>query len=272
MISEADKSRFQRDGYLLVPGLVPADLCEAVVACVASWLGIDGERAESWPAPRGHGIVPIHHAAPLWALREFEPIHRVFADLYGREALWVSYDRASFKAPEELSQTDTSRLAEALHWDGDPSSDTLSIQGLVYLRDTDHDQGAFCCVPEVYRTLDTWLPDTPVDALAKLKSRVGDQDLAVVGGPQGSLVLWHRRAPHSSTRNRSDAPRWVQYVAMDRTGDEDARRKRIAQFEERRPPGWAVAQNVRGQQIPEPGPTYALSPHGRRLVGYDDFE
>jgi hypothetical protein len=92
-----------------------------------------------------------------------------------------------------------------------------------------------------------------------------------VPGPAGSLLVWDRRLPHSSTLNRLQAPRWVQYVAMDPEGDEAARAARVSEFEEKRPPRWAVVQNVPGQQIPEPGPLPELTSLGRRLVGLDPW-
>ncbi len=67
------------------------------------------------------------------------------------------------------------------------------------------------------------------------------------------------------------SPRWVQYVAMDPVGDAEARDARLTQYREKRPPPWAVRQNIVGQQIPEPGDPARLTPLGRRLVGVDSW-
>ncbi len=95
--------------------------------------------------------------------------------------------------------------------------------------------------------------------------------IEVVGGTTGALVLWNRRMPHSSTRNLSHRPRWVQYVAMDPVGDEAARLKRVEGFQRSMPPQWAIVQKVPGQEIPEPGGPARLSDLGRRLVGIDHW-
>lgn len=268
MIGKADKSRFFQDGYLVIPEVVPAKLCDAVVQRIAAWMSLDPARPERWPSSLGHGIVPVHHAPPLWALRQHPPIYDLFATLYGIDDLWVSFDRVSFKTPT-VNPGNLSTLAEPIHWDGTPSVDGRdSIQGLVYLRDTAEDQGAFCCVPSRYKTLQTLLAEQPEAKQTLRPQGISDAELLTLAGSQGTVVLWHRNMPHSSTINRRTEPRWVQYVAMDPAGSESARAKRIAMFEQRRPPGWAVVQAVEGQQIPEPNEAVTLTAHGRRLIGY----
>jgi hypothetical protein len=93
----------------------------------------------------------------------------------------------------------------------------------------------------------------------------------VIGGPAGSLLVWNRRMPHSSTFNLTDRPRWVQYVAMDPAGSEAEREQRIDAFGRSMPPEWAIVQKVPGQQIPEPGGPAALTPLGARLVGLESW-
>jgi hypothetical protein len=270
MIGEADKSRFFKDGYLVIPEVVPAKLCEAVVDHIAAWMSLDPAKAESWPSSPGHGIVPVHHAPPLWALRQHPPIHDLFATLYGTDDLWVSFDRVSFKPPTD-DPDNQSMLAEPIHWDGTPSADSRdSIQGLVYLRDTAEDQGAFCCVPSRYKALRALLAEQPQATQTLQPKGISDAELLTLAGSQGTVVLWHRNMPHSSTINRRAIPRWVQYVAMEPAGSERSRDKRIAMFEARKPPRWAVVQAVEGQQIPEPNEEVKLTAHGRRLIGYRD--
>ncbi|NKB98458.1 MAG: hypothetical protein GKR90_08200 [Pseudomonadales bacterium] len=265
VISPADKSLFEEQGYLLVPNVVPASLCEAVVSCVAAWLAIDPIDPSTWPDPEGHGIVPLHHAQALWQVRQHPQVHEVFATLYAQQALWVSFDRASFKGPGH----ETNLLAEPIHWDGDPTNlKDDSFQGLVYLRDTGVDQGAFCCVPGIYRDLSSYATNHVEAIRTRKPSGISESEIDVVGGNQGSLLIWNRKLPHSSTVNRSGQPRWVQYVAMDLARSEQARLERIKMFEDRLPPKWAEIQKVPGQQIPEPFEPIELTTLGRKLVGY----
>ena len=159
--------------------------------------------------------------------------------------------------------------ASPLHWDTDPRLPRRAeFQGLVYLRDTTDEQGAFCCAPEVYANLPEWVAHRSV-AEARAAVNASDTPVRRIGGRAGSMVVWHRQMPHSSARNEAGLPRWVQYVTMDVAGDAAERLERVRLFEEKRPPGWAVRQEVPGQVIPEPGPVAELTPLGRRLVGLD---
>ena len=256
-------------GVVVVENVVPLDLCEAVVAATAEYVGVGADEPNTWQsrATHGHGIVPLHHHPALWRLREWPGVHELFADLYGSDALWVTMDRVSFKAPASAAE-EPPRMS-GFHWDADPRRPRAEagFQGLVYLRDTTAEQGAFCCLPDVYADLEAWLGNrSRKQAATALNS--GEERVEAVGGSAGSMVIWHRHMPHSSALNHGNAPRWVQYVTMDPAGEDSVREERIRLFEQKRPPTWAVRQNVPGQQNPEPGPRAKLTALGRRLVGY----
>ena len=265
MLTKAMKTALADDGYVVVDGVVPRPLCEAVIEAVASFLAVNPGDASTWGVAHGHGIVPLHHHPALWEVRQHPAVHAIFAELYGSRALWSSVDRASFKPPAGDEAIRVSRL----HWDADPRQrkEAAGYQGLVYLTDTDADQGAFCCAPEIYRDLPDWLEahrDGITDALAEATPRA-----RCVGGKAGSLLIWSRLMPHSSARNDGTRPRWVQYVTMSPAADEAARLKLAAAFREKRAPGWALRQKVQGQRDPEPGPVAELTSLGRRLAGLE---
>lgn len=261
-------------GYVVVEGVVPTELCEDVVAATAAFLDVDAEDPATWRRRllHGHGIVPLHHGAALWNLRQHPRIHELFCALYGTEQLWVTMDRVSFKAPAAAwERVEGEPRMSGFHWDADPRQvHKDGFQGLVYLRDTPPEQGAFCCLPAVYAQLSDWLRGRTVKQALKALN-AGDEKVQRVGGPAGSMVIWHRRMPHSSARNDGMSPRWVQYVSMDVVGGADERRERIRLYKEKRPPAWAVRQRVPGQRIPEPGPLADLTPLGRKLVGLDEW-
>ncbi|MCY3811989.1 MAG: phytanoyl-CoA dioxygenase family protein [Gammaproteobacteria bacterium] len=264
-MTEAIKTALAERGYAVVDAVVPKPLCEAVIEAVASFLRVDPGDASTWGVAQGHGIVPLHHHPALWEVRQHPAVHAIFTELYGSRALWSSVDRASFKPP---AGDETVRVSK-LHWDADPRQpkDAAGYQGLVYLTDTHADQGAFCCAPEIYRDLPDWLEahrDSITDALAEATPHAKR-----VGGKAGSLLIWSRLMPHSSARNDSARPRWVQYVTMSPAADEAARLKLGAAFREKRAPAWALRQKVQGQRDPEPGPVAELTPLGRRLAGLE---
>ncbi|MFM7119669.1 MAG: phytanoyl-CoA dioxygenase family protein [Gammaproteobacteria bacterium] len=273
MMTTSDRAdalaQFEAQGFLVVEDVVPAELCARVRGAISAFTGVDEDAPETWTrhAAQGHGIVPLHHGQALWDVRQWPAVHAVFAALYGTDALWVSIDRVSVKAPAHLFSQGWS--VDPVHWDGDPRvPGPRSLQGLVYLTDTPASQGAFCCVPSLYRTLAAWLAAHPDDA-AIVRPDIAGHERVAVAAPAGSLVVWDRRMPHTSAANHGDRPRWVQYVAMQPAGDEAARQRLARLYHERRPPGWALRQAVPGQQDPEPGPPATLTPLGRRLAGVD---
>ena len=270
MIGSKERNQLINRGWLVVPNVVPQRLCEAVVKTIEAFLDIRSDDPLTWyqHPPSDHGIVPLHHGQALWDVRQYPGVHDIFSKLYQTEALWVSMDRVAFKPPDTGWEKEIE--VSPYHWDGDPSSEQFSLQGLVYLRDTPPELGAFSCVPDLYCELDKWLSLNDSKAIGSLSV---DFPSKIIGASAGSLVIWHRRMPHSSSRNLGGAPRWVQYVTMDRAIDDGGiqQHRRISEFVDRRPPAWAVRQKVPGQQIPEPGPTAKLTGLGRKLVGLDSW-
>ena len=261
-LNPAQKAQLEADGYVRVDDVVPAALTERVIAATSEFVGVDANDPQSWDehVSHGHGIVPLHHHPALWAVRQHPALYELFKSAIGAHALWVTLDRVSFKAPSKPDY----RVSN-FHWDADPTNPAENgYQGLVYLRDTADDQGAFCCIPGIYRRLGEWLerPDwRSIDP--------SEHEVVNVGGRRGSVVIWSRRLPHSSARNDGAAPRWVQYVAYSNAGSEDERRHLASKVRERRPPEWAVRQSVPGQLDPEPDQPLDLSPLGRRVAGLD---
>ncbi len=268
MLTESQKNHFHEEGYLVVPGLVPDDLCDAVMDAMLEYAGIDPEDRNTWYNREndGHGIIPLHHHQSLWNLRQYPGIHQVFSELYESENLWVSNDRVSCKAPKAEETSDWRR--ERVHWDCDPWNFTqLGMQGLVYLNDTDESQGAFSCVPSIFRNLKQYLSDHEQDEHRRYP-QVDDSELVRIPGPKGSLVIFHRLMPHTSDLNQSDHHRFVQYVTMV-PALEELRERTIAEWRDRLLPDWALTQAISGGKVKEEGPPPELTDLGRKLVGLD---
>ena len=271
VLSRQQLDQFHEDGYLVIPSVVPKELCDAVVAAISEYCHVDLSNESTWYAERhaGHGIVPLHHAQALWDVRQHPAVYEAFCALYGRDDLWVSMDRVSYKPPASEATRDWHEAG--VHWDCDPwATNSLGIQGLVYLTDTGEDQGAFCCVPEIYRHLDDYRRTHEKDEHRRQPVFDASMVQAVAGGA-GSLVVFNRLMPHSSLLNRSGEHRFVQYVAMSIAGGETARSQRVTEWQEKMPPEWAIRQQVPNQQIPEPGERARLTPLGRKLVGVDTW-
>jgi hypothetical protein len=266
-ITDADREHLLEHGWLLVRDVVPKALCERSVAALCEFIGVDPDDSSTWRnyVTHGHGIIPLHHHQALWDVRQLPQLHALFSAIHRDEKLWVTFDRGSFKVPS--SYHESGFRMDAVHWDSDPRTvETLTVQALVYLTDTPAEQGAFAMVPALYETLDDWLATPRTDAETR-RPDVSAYPLVPLGGPQGSVVIWHRRMPHTSLANNSDRPRLVQYVTMNPIGDEDTRARNAKECLEKRPPAWAIRQNVAGQQNPEPGPPVRLTELGAKLAG-----
>jgi hypothetical protein len=256
-------------GWLLVPDVVPKALCERSAAALCEFINVDPAEPETWRnyVTHGHGIIPLHHHQALWDVRQLPQMHELFSAIYQTPKLWVSFDRGSFKVPSSFHESGF--RMDAVHWDGDPRVvEDLAVQGLVYLTDTPNEQGAFAMVPDLYRTLDDWLTVERTDAEAR-RPDVSNYPLVPVGGSQGSVVLWHRKMPHTSLANRSTKPRLVQYVTMTPAGSEESRLRNARECIEKHPPAWAIRQKVAGQLDPEPGPPPQLTELGARIAGVE---
>ena len=268
MLAESQKSQFLEEGYLVIPDVVPKLLCDTVIDAITEYASIDLEDRSTWYRRDfdGHGIIPLHHHQALWNLRQHPGLHDVFSLLYGTRNLFVSNDRVSFKPP--LAEETSSWRREPIHWDCDPwTFKGLGMQGLVYLSDTDANQGAFACVPSIYQNLSQYLSDHKDDEHRRFP-QVKEDDLVRVPGTKGSLVVFHRLMPHTSDLNRADQHRFVQYVTMS-PASETLRDRTIREWRERLLPDWALTQSVSGGKSRETGPPPELGPLGRKLVGLD---
>jgi Phytanoyl-CoA dioxygenase (PhyH) len=265
------RDQLLEQGWLLIPGIVPKAYCERAAAALCEFIAVDPDDSKTWRnyVAQGHGIIPLHHHQALWDVRQLPQIHALFAAIYQTEKLWVTFDRGSFKVPSSYHESGFEM--NPVHWDGDPRvTEELGVQGLVYLTDTPAEQGAFAMVPDLYRSLDDWLAPGRTNAEVR-RPDVSGYPLVPVGGEQGTMVLWHRKMPHTSLANNSDRPRLVQYVAMNHLGDEAARLRNGRDCLVKRPPAWAIRQKVPGQMDPEPGPPVQLTALGRRLAGVDPW-
>lgn len=241
--------------------MVPEALLAPARRAIAEVLGVDpDDPVRRYPARRlSWSVVPVHHAQAFWDVRQHPRLYEVFRELHGRDDLWVSMDRAIYKVPSHPDFPDESRL----HWDLDPRVPREpAYQGMIFLTDTPAEQGAFECVPAIFRDLPSYLrdhaPEDPVD---------GPTVRAPVSA--GDLVLWDARLPHHGGANTGDRPRMSLAVVMNPAGTEEERHERIGWWRDRRAPPWW--RGWPGQVDPEPGGPAALTALGRRLVGLDPW-
>ncbi|CAJ1409566.1 unnamed protein product [Effrenium voratum] len=237
VLSEEQYAFWEANGYLVVPDAIPAALAAQTAEAIYAFVGADRGDPDTWyrnkwdiycdKLPDGKwphhgpcGMVQMYHHSTLWAIRQTVAIHGIFADLYGTEALYVTTDRAHFKAPENPKfpeWSDPGEVHKDLHWDIETSEAEwpvpFAIQGIVYLEDTPAELGALRVVPGFHRLLGPWSKSfgqrSGRECPAQLQAMARH-----VEAKAGSLVLWLSALPHGPSRNVGRVPRVSAYVAM----------------------------------------------------------
>lgn len=268
VLSSEDLAFWEKNGYVVVHNAVPPENCTAAEQAVWEFLEMDASNLESWylHPPRQSIMVEIYQHQALWNNRQYPRVHQAFAEVWGNERLWVSFDRASMNPPERDDYTYQGKL----HWD--MSVDVpirFHVQGVLYLTDTMANQGAFTCVPGFHRKIEGWIQSLPEDANPK------EQDLESLG-PQpvaanaGDLIIWHSALPHGSSANTTDSPRVVQYITMTPAPkeSEEGRNRRVNGWQNR----MAGFSGERKEKEHERGQTAELTLLGRKLLGLDCWE
>jgi hypothetical protein len=277
LLSPEDHRFFQENGYVVVPNAAPQESLDAVIDTLWEFLGMDPNDPEDWYRPplKPGGMVEIYQAQSLWDNRQAPRIHRAFSELFGTERLWVSIDRANFKPPAHPAHPDYDHKG-FMHWDTDTSNirrDRLHVQGVLYLADTDADQGGFQCAPDLYRNLEAWIETQPSDRNPRVPDLTGFE-VKPIPGKAGDLLIWNALLPHGNGHNVAKKPRFAQFISMFPApeGREEHRRERIAQWREHRPPGNGVFPGDPRKIEEQFGRPAELTPLGRKLLGLDLWE
>jgi hypothetical protein len=210
-LSADDLAFWDEHGYVVLRDAVAPDTCETAAAAVLDHIGARLDDPESWYRHRPSIMVQYFQHPAFDANRKSRRLHKAFAQLYGTEDLWVSTDRVGFNPPERPG-----RLFPGpdLHWDVSLHQPMpLGMHGILYLTDTEAEQGAFTLVPGFHRRVGDWLASLPqgADPHRQDLHALGSKPIA---GRAGDLVIWHDALPHGSRPNRARAPRIVQYIRM----------------------------------------------------------
>lgn len=275
-LSPGQLANWEEDGYIVLQQAAPRALVEAAVAAVWANLEMRPDIPADWYDPvlrsrsgiDARGIVPMYHHQALWDCRQWPSIHRLFAQLWGREDLLVSIDRVNMNPPV----TETWPYRGFIHWDIDVAERPigLQVQGLLALSDAPADGGSFQCVAGFHREIEAWLdlqgpgyrtrfPDVSAMEVRSIPLRAGD------------LLVWRGALPHGNSPNRSRAPRLAQYLTMTPSDrfDRAALAERIECFLDGSAP-----RSPNGKPLPPQRKAdcqAALSSLGRRLLGMDPW-
>ena len=281
VLSEADWLFWKENGYIVVKQAVPKEQAERLANFLWEFEEKDPADSATWYAPpraemkmkelTNSGMVELYNHQYEWDNRQTQRVYDAFVDIWGTEKLWVTIDRANLNFPVRPGH----EFKGFIHWDYDPETRPQNVQGVLALADqTDENMGGFQCIPELYRTYDTWKLTQPADR-NRFKPDTTGFTFEKVKMEAGDLLIFNSTQPHGIRPNLStDKVRIAQYISMmpAEEDNEALRQWRITSWRERQAPeGYAFPGDPRNWEKTRQQPA-ELSPLGRKLLGLDMWE
>jgi len=279
ILTEADWAFWIENGYVVIKNAVPREQAEKLAAYLWEYEGKDANDIETWykrpnvamqmTELNNTGMVEIYNQQYMWDNRQTPNVYKAFADVWGTEKLWVTIDRANLNFPIRPGF----EYKGFIHWDYDPETKPQNVQGVLALADqTDENMGGFQCIPELYRTYDTWKLTQPADR-DHYKPDTTGFELTKVKLEAGDLLIFNSLLAHGIRANTSgNKVRVAQYIAMmpAQEEDEDLRQWRIGSWQSREPmTGYAFPGDPLARE--KKNPVAELSPLGKKLLGLENW-
>ena len=280
LLSEENWQSWIHNGYVVIKDAVPKQQVARLADFLWEFEEKDPRIPQTWYAPAraemkmkelvNTGMVEIYNHQYLWDNRQYPRVHEAFTDIWGTEKLWVTIDRANLNLPIRPGF----EYQGFIHWDYDPETKPQNVQGVLALTDqTDENTGGFQCVPELYRTYDSWKLTQP-ENLDRFKPDVAGFEIVKVKMYAGNLLIFNSTLPHGIRPNTSgNQVRIAQYISMmpAQEDDEQLRQWRITSWQERRAPeGYAFPGDPRRWEQTK-YETAELSDLGKKLLGLDKW-
>ncbi len=277
VLSNEDWEHWTTKGYVVVRQAVPPANVERLVDVLWRFDEKDPADPSTWDAPQrrdhtmrelnGTGMLEIYNHQTLWDNRMEPRVYDAFVDIWDREDLWVTIDRANLNPPKHAKGNPNGFI----HWDVDTSRRPLPIgvQGVLSLAKQDSDVGGFQCVPELFSGFDAWVQTQPADRDPMHPDTTG-LTIVNVDLDAGDLLIFNSLLAHGIRPNHSaDRVRIAQYISMHPADWDDAadREERVRLWRERDSPKRAAFPgDPRGWERTH-AETATLTPLGERLLG-----
>ena len=283
VLTPEDFAHWQRYGYVIVRQAVPAAQVERTVDFLWEFQELDRHDPASWDQAErrshemaelnGSGMVEVYQNQHLWDNRQNQRVYDAFVDIWDREDLWVSLDRANLNTPNRGAR----QFTGFIHWDSDTTLDPLpvNVQGVLALSDTSEETGGFQCIPELFEHFAAWRATAPRGRNAYRP------DLQSVPWPvrfvpmrAGDLLIFNSLLAHGIRPNTSaDQVRLAQYVAFVPADESNVtlREERVRAWREcNAPQGFAFPGDPRGWEKTRYGQAQ-LTELGERILGARDW-
>ncbi len=279
VLSDTDWQHWTTYGYVIVKNAVPQENVEQLAKILWEFQEMDPTDPETWSKPqlRDHkmkelnntGMVEIYNHPALWNNRQETRVYDAFVDIWDREDLWVTIDRANLNPPNRAARSSNGFI----HWDVDTSVRPfpIGVQGVLSLAKQDGDVGGFQCVPELFQNLEQWLEMQPEDRNTMSPDTTG-LDIVNISMDPGDLLIFNSLLAHGIRPNRSeDRVRMAQYISMQpaEEGNEAERQIRVNSWQNREAPKRAAFPGDPREWEKEHAPVADLTPLGKKLLGLE---
>ena len=280
VLSEADWRFWVENGYVVIKNAVPRQQAQKLAAYLWEYEDKDPKDSDSWyKKPNAQmqmkelnntGMVEIYNHQLMWDNRQAPRVHQAFADIWGTEKLWATIDRANLNFPLRPGF----EYKGFIHWDYDPETKPQNVQGVLALADqTDENIGGFQCIPELYRTYDSWKLSQPQDR-DHYKPDTSGFETEKVKLEAGDLLIFNSLLPHGIRANTSaNKVRIAQYIAMMPAQEDN---QELVNW---RINSWQSREAMQGYAFPgdplereKKNPVAQLSNLGKKLLGLEKWE
>jgi phytanoyl-CoA dioxygenase PhyH len=281
VLSKRDWRHWVTRGYVIVRRAVSACNVDRLVNLLWEFDEKDPSDSRTWYAPqrREHrmkelnntGMLEIYNHQFLWDNRTEPRVYNAFVDIWDREDLWVTIDRANLNPPKKVKGNSNGFI----HWDVDTSICPLPIgvQGVLSLKKQDGNVGGFQCVPWLFEHFGEWVQTQPKDRDPMHPDTTG-LDIVNVDMEAGDLMIFNSLLAHGVRPNHSDdRVRMAQYISMHPAESDNAseREERVRLWRERdHPQRDAFPGDPRGWEKLNAA-VAELSPLGQKLLGLEPW-
>ena len=282
VLTENDWNFWRQNGYIVVKNAVPREQALKTADFLWEFEEKDQHNAGTWYSRErskagmkelaGTGMVEVYNHQYLWDNRQTKRVYDAFSDVWGYDKLWVTIDRANLNFPIRPGF----EYQGFIHWDYDPETKPQNVQGVLALADQeDENMGGFQCIPELFRTYDTWKLTQPADRDHFKPDISGfENDVHKVKMKAGDLLIFNSSQPHGIRPNLSkDKVRIAQYISMIPAEPNNSAMKqwRINSWKNRvAPEGHAFPGDPRSFEQTR-YETAVLSELGEKLLGLKDW-
>jgi len=277
VLSQADWEHWTTKGYVIVRQAVPAANVAPLVDLLWKFDEKNPSDPSTWYAPqrREHimkelnntGMLEIYNHQYLWNNRMESRVYNAFVDIWDREDLWVTIDRANLNPPKKVKGNPNGFI----HWDVDTSikPPPIGVQGVLSLQKQDGDVGGFQCVPYLFEHFDEWVKTQPKDRDSQHPDMTGLSAINIDMEP-GDLLIFNSLLAHGVRPNHSgNRVRMAQYISMHPADyeDEPLIQERIRLWRELDSPKRDAFPGDPRQWEKHTAKTAKLTPLGEKLLG-----